>query len=69
LRNEHQETLRRIFGFLGVDSSFVPPEASVFEQEYSVNIDNHLRWRLIEIFYFDIKELEKLLGRDLSAWT
>jgi hypothetical protein len=41
----------------------------VFEQEYSVNIDNHLRWRLIEIFYFDIKELEKLLGRDLSAWT
>jgi hypothetical protein len=69
LRNEHQETLRRIFGFLGVDSSFVPPDASVFEQEYSVNIDNHLRWRLIEIFYFDIKELEKLLGRDLSAWT
>lgn len=69
LRNEHQETLRHIFGFLGVDSSFVPPEASVFEQEYSVNIDNHLRWRLIEIFYFDIKELEKLLGRDLSAWT
>ena len=57
-----------MFDFLGVDSSFVPPEASVFEQEYSNKIDNQLRSRLIDIFYFDIKELERLLGRDLSAW-
>ena len=69
LRNEHQKTLRRVFEFLGVDSSFVPPEASVFEQEYSSKIDNQLRERLIDTFQFDIKELEKLLGRDLSAWT
>ena len=69
LRNEHQKTLRRVFEFLGVDSSFVPPEASVFEQEYSSKIDNQLRERLIDTFQVDIKELEKLLGRDLSAWT
>ena len=68
LRNEHQKTLRRVFEFLGVDSSFVPPEASVFEQEYSEKIDNQLRARLTETFYSDIKELEKLIGRDLSAW-
>src|SRR5438067_1698231 len=68
LRNEHQKTLRRVFEFLGVDSSFVPPEASVFEQEYSNKIDNQLRSRLIDIFEFDIKELEKLIGRDLSSW-
>ncbi|HET9856916.1 MAG TPA: sulfotransferase [Chthoniobacterales bacterium] len=68
LRNEHQKTLRRVFEFLGVDSSFVPPEASVFEQEYSDKIDNQLRSRLIETFQFDIKELERLLGRDLSNW-
>ena len=68
LRNEHQKTLRRVFEFLGVDSSFVPPEASVFEQEYSIKIDNQLRSRLIDTFYFDIKELEKLIGTDLSAW-
>jgi hypothetical protein len=24
--------------------------------------------RLIDIFQFDIKELEKLIGRDLSSW-
>src|SRR5207245_2826166 len=68
LRNEHQKTLRGVFEFLGVDRSFVPPEASVFEQEYSIQIDNQLRTRLIDIFYFDIKELERLMGRDLSKW-
>jgi len=68
LRNDHKKTLRRVFEFLGVESSFVPPEASVFEQEYSIQIDNQLRSRLIDTFYFDIKELEKLLGHDLSGW-
>ncbi len=68
LRNDHEKTLRRVFEFLGVDGSFVPPEASVFEQEYSIQIDNKLRSRLIDTFYFDIKELERLLERNLSSW-
>jgi hypothetical protein len=68
LRNDHKKTLRRIFEFLGVDTSFVPPEASVFEQEYTDKIDNQLRSRLIETFCSDIKELEKLIGKDLSTW-
>ncbi len=68
LRNDHKKTLRRVFDFLGVDSSFVPPESSVFEQEYADKIDNKSRSRLIDIFYFDIKELERLLKRDLSNW-
>ena len=68
LRNEHQKTLRCVFDFLGVDSSFVPPEASVFEQEYSDKIDNQMRARLIDLFQPDIKELEGLIGRDLQGW-
>ena len=68
LRNDHKKTLGRVFEFLGVDSSFVPPEARVFEQEHSGKIDNQLRSRLIDSFYFDIKEVERLLGRDLSNW-
>ena len=68
LRNDHAKTLRRVFEFLGVDSSFVPPEASVFEQEYADKIDNRLRSRMIDMFYFDVKELESMLERDLSAW-
>src|SRR5437763_14670366 len=68
LRNDHRKTLRRVFEFLGVDSSFVPPEASVFEQEYADKIDNQLRARLIDMFYFASREVVRLLGRDLSAW-
>ncbi|HEY6070304.1 MAG TPA: hypothetical protein VIU85_02940, partial [Chthoniobacterales bacterium] len=68
LRNDHQQTLRSVLEFLGVDPSFVPPEASVFEQEYADKIDNQLRSRLIERFYFDIKELEKLIGKNLESW-
>jgi hypothetical protein len=68
LRRAHQKTLRRVFEFLGVDSSFVPPEASVFEQEYADKIDNQLRSRLIDTFQPDIKELEKLIEKDLSSW-
>ena len=68
LRNDHANTLRRAFDFLGVDSTFVPPVANVFEQEYSDTIEKELYSRLIETLRFDIKELERLLGRDLSAW-
>jgi hypothetical protein len=68
LRNEHENSLRRVLQFLGVDDSFVPPEANVFEHEYENKIDNELRGRLIDIFEFDIKALERLLKRDLSAW-
>ena len=68
LRNDHQATLRRTFEFLGVDASFVPPKATVFEQEYSEGLDNNLRARLIDVFRFDIQEVERLLKRDLSSW-
>ena len=68
LRNDHAKTLGRVFEFLGVDSSFAPPEASVFEQEYSDKMDSQVRSRLNETFYSDVRELEELIGRDLSAW-
>lgn len=68
LRTDHANTLRRVFNFLDVDQSFVPPQASVFEQEYNDGIEPRLYARLIDIFHFDVKQLERLLGRDLSAW-
>jgi Sulfotransferase domain len=69
LRTDHQQTLRRVFDFLGVDNSVVPQEASVFEHDYDATMDPKLRSRLIDIFHFDIKDLERMLKRDLSAWT
>jgi Sulfotransferase domain len=68
LRTNHGKTLSAVFDFLNVDNSFVPPKASVFEHGYSDKIDDELYSRLIDIFYFDIKELERILDRDLSSW-
>jgi hypothetical protein len=68
LRSNHQVTLRSVFDFLGVDKAFVPPEASVFEHDYDEELEAQMRATLTETFYFDIRELERLLGRDLSQW-
>ena len=68
LRRSHMDTLRGVFDFLGVDNSAVPKEASVFEHDYDERIDPGLYARLMELFFFDIKELERLLRRDLSKW-
>jgi hypothetical protein len=68
LRTSHAQTLRRVFEFLDVDLIDVPP-AKVFEHEYDDKIDKEMRSRLIDIFHFDIKEVERLIARDLSAWT
>jgi hypothetical protein len=69
LRTDHKQTLRSVFDFLGVDNGAVPKKASVFEQDYNETMDPELRSRLIDIFHFDIKELERMLKRDLSGWA
>ena len=68
LRSDHAATLGSVFEFLEVDVAPIPPAASVFEHEYDVKIAKGLRDQLIERFFFDIKELERLLERDLSGW-
>jgi hypothetical protein len=69
LATNHAVTLRRVFEFLGVDPNVMPPAEKVFENAYSDELDKELRAQLMDRFYFDIRELEKLLGRDLSAWS
>jgi hypothetical protein len=68
LRNHHAETLREVFNFLGVSNSVIPPEATVFEHFYDRGVDPEFYSKLVDVFYFDIKELERLLERDLSRW-
>jgi hypothetical protein len=68
LRANHQNTLGKVFNFLEVNPDFIPPKATVFEQDYNERIDSELYTRLTKIFYFDLKELERLLRRDLSPW-
>jgi hypothetical protein len=40
----------------------------VFDHEYEEELDPAVRASLMTTFYFDIRELERLLGRDLSSW-
>jgi Sulfotransferase domain len=68
LRTDHQTSLKKVFDFLEIDPHPTPAPTSVFEHEYDEGIDPHLSSKLTKTFYFDIKELERLLGRDLSAW-
>ena len=68
LRNDHAKTLGRVFEFLQVNASTIPPAANVFEHDYDEKIDMKLQEELIDTFYFEIKELERLLHRDLSSW-
>ncbi len=68
LRTEHAATLHRVFEFLGVDPSFLPPPENVFEHDYEGGIDPALQSNLRARFAADIKALEQLIGRDLSAW-
>jgi hypothetical protein len=68
LRGNHAETLRKTFAFLGVDDSFVPDAADVFYHPYQETLEPALSSKLTEMFYFDMKELERLLRRDLGPW-
>jgi hypothetical protein len=68
LQREHDKTLSRIFAFLDVDQTVRPDRERVFEQSYVAPMDPALRSRLVNTFRSDIKELERLLERDLSEW-
>ena len=68
LQERHASILQNVFRFLEVDDSVKTAEQRVFEHDYEKPMDAGVRARLIEMFYFDIRELERMLGRDLSEW-
>lgn len=68
LRTHHEQTLQSVFDFIGVEATAVPAPAKVFEHPYPEVLQPELRARLVDMFYFDIKEVERLIGRDLSSW-
>ena len=68
LRNHHQKTLRDVFKFLNVDDSFAPDAAEVFHHEIDQVPSAATIDKLRRMFYFDVRELEELLPRELKAW-
>jgi sulfotransferase family protein len=68
LRNHHQKTLRDVFRFLEVDDSFAPAAAEIFHHEPGQLPPGATIDKLRQMFYFDIREVEGLVQRELKAW-
>src|SRR5262249_53566985 len=68
LRQDHVGTLRRVFEFLGVCPFVQVQQAVVFAHEYEQPMSQALKARLTALFADDIRDLERLLGWNLSDW-
>lgn len=69
LRDQHAETLRTVYGFLGVrDQSVVVEPEEVFVTERKVEVDEKTRAWMLRRMMPEVARLEALLGRDLEGW-
>lgn len=68
--NNPAEFIKNIYKFLEIDENFVPE--TLYQRVNATlgktEMDNPTRKNLRKLFKDDIKNLEKLLGRDLSFW-
>jgi hypothetical protein len=64
--------LRDLYGFLGLDSDFVPPDymepRNVNLEAQGMKLTAEERARVSPFYHEEIERLEKLTGRDLSQW-
>jgi hypothetical protein len=68
LRNRPQETLDRVFAFIGVDSLEIPEVGEVNAHPYLSEMSQADRDHLRFVFEYEIRELERVLGWDCSDW-
>jgi Sulfotransferase domain len=68
LRRDHDTTLQRVFQFLGVDGGVRISPAVVHARPYVTPLPADLKRALTAGFADDLRDLERLLGWDLSDW-
>lgn len=68
LRNEPQATMDKVCDFLGVAKIESMPEKNGFSTPYISSLSREDREFLKNIYRFEIKKLERLLGWDCSEW-
>jgi hypothetical protein len=68
LRHNHHATLRRVFEFLGVDPGVRIEPQVIHARRYETPLAADLACALTASFADDIRDLERLLGCDLSDW-
>lgn len=67
LRHAHQETMRSVYSFIGVDDSFSVRYREAFAGRYepmSPGVRRWLTWR----YRNEFDDLERLLGWDMTSW-
>ncbi|MCO6173809.1 sulfotransferase domain-containing protein [Flavobacterium sp. NRK F10] len=66
---DQKEKLNSIFEFLNVDPSrYDYAHKIIHKREYESKITEKERQLLLDTFYYDIKEVERMLGWDCSDW-
>jgi hypothetical protein len=68
LRRDHHATLGRIFAFLGVDRGVEIEPMAIHQRSYEAPLPAELKRELTAHFIDDIRDLESMLGWDLSDW-
>jgi Sulfotransferase domain len=68
LRRDHHATLRRIFEFLSIDAGVRGEPAVIHPGRYDAHLPVDHKRELTAHFIDDIRDLEYLLGWDLSDW-
>ncbi len=68
LRNEPQATIDKVCNFLGVAKIDGLAQKNVFSTPYATPMSQEDREFLEDIYRFEIKKLERLLGWDCSDW-
>lgn len=67
LRDAHQQTLARVFDFLGVRATEMPPPEVVHKRSYPA-MPAYTRRLLVSVFAKDIIRLQVRLGWDCATW-
>ncbi len=67
LRTRSQESLDRVFDFLGVRRQLVEPQV-VNAHSYTSEMDVAARSRLADLYECEIRQLERLLDWDCRNW-
>jgi hypothetical protein len=64
LATDHNGTLQRVLKFLDVDDTTISAPSRVFQNRYTTPMNRAIYQEVLNEFYFDIRELERLLRRD-----
>lgn len=69
LRDQHAETLRRVYAFLGVQRrDLIPAQEAVFVTGRKTSVEPSTRAWMLRRMRDEVNRLEAMLGRSLAGW-